>query len=68
MTDQHVNMSGSGLYYIKEKSLAFGGNMDAYMCQARIHNFFSSGKCPKKQLKQFGFYLEIQIALIPCEK
>ena len=36
MTVQHVNMSGSGLYYIRDKFLAFGGHLDAYMCQTMI--------------------------------
>ena len=36
MTIQHVNMFGSDLYYIRDKSLAFGGHLDAYMCETMI--------------------------------
>ena len=34
LTVQHVNMSGTCLYYNREKFLAFGGDLDAYMWKA----------------------------------
>ena len=36
MTVQHVNMFETCLYYNRIKSLAFGGDLDAYMWQAQI--------------------------------